>query len=118
MPWPSIDPGKLRHRITIQSYGPVSPAAMDAGGPVMDWSTFTTAYAFIDPTAAEDIIRSGQIVSQQEIPITIRWQPGITSSMRVVSDDTSSTFVIKGIINHEDRNVLLTLLCLGIGSNQ
>lgn len=118
MAWPSIDPGKLRHLVTIQSYGPTNPASFDAAGSVNGWTDFTTAYAFIDPMHAEDMLRAGQASAQVEIPITIRWQPGITAGMRVISNDTNSTFVIRGIINHEDRNVLLTLTCLGIGANE
>lgn len=81
--------------------------------------------AEISPAAARDIVRSGQTVTQTEIPITMRWMPGIQSNFiiqRLESQNgvytVQAQYIVKGILNVDERNRKMTLVCLGIGLNQ
>ena len=110
-----MNAGALRHPITILQ----AAITTDQSGQVEDWqnpSVYLQAWAEIAPASANDVIRSGQIVSQVMIPITMRYYPGITSNMRVLYKD--STYIIKGILNVEERNRALTLMCLALGDNE
>ena len=111
----STSAGDLRHPITIIQAAITS----DQSGQVEDWenpSIYVRAWAEIAPASANDIIRSGQTVSQVMIPITMRYYPGITSNMRVQYND--NTYIIKGILIEEERILILTLMCLALGNNE
>jgi SPP1 family predicted phage head-tail adaptor len=110
--WPSIDPGRMVHRITILKQTP----GVDISGAVVTWSEFVTAWAAIDPVRGTDIIRSGQDTTQLYLTITMRWQAGILPSMRVRSNN--GTYIIQAIQNPGERNVLLVLTCVALTANQ
>ena len=118
MPWPAIDPGKLRHLLIFYLAQPTSPASYDAGGPVTAPTEILRAYGSSDPATASDVIKGGQTVSEAFIPLVVRYDSRIQQNMTVLNTTTNSTYVVRGIINHEDRNVLLTLQCVAIGANQ
>lgn len=112
----SLDFGKLRHAVTIQSFGPTSPATFDASGPVRAWGTYTTAMAAIKTVRGTDVIRSGQVTTQLFLTVTMWWQSGILPNMRVLNDN-GSKYVIQSIENILELNTILVLNCLGIGAN-
>jgi SPP1 family predicted phage head-tail adaptor len=112
MSWPSIDPGKLAHQITILQ----QTRSSDVSGTVAVWTPLLTTYAAIEPVRGTDIIRSGQATTQLFLTVTIRWQPSIQPNMRVQSN--SGTYVIQSIENPGERNILLILNCLGLGANE
>lgn len=109
--YPSIDAGRLRHRITI-----LQPSTTSGiGGAEVTYTPLCTCYAAIEPTTATDVIRAGQTVAEVEIPITIRYRAGILPDMKVQRAN-GSTYVVKGIINVDERDVLLTLMCVALGN--
>lgn len=110
--WPSIDPGKLRHQITI--YRQV--AATDASGVTVGWEVFLNTYAAIEPWKATDIMRSGQTISELTLPIHIMYQAGILPNMEVQA--LNGRYIIQDILNPLELNVSLTLMCLAFGANQ
>lgn len=112
----SLDFGKLRHAITIQTFGPPSPQTYDSSGPVRGWNTFTTALAAIETVRGTDVIRSGQITTQLFLTVTMWWQAGILPNMRVVSDN-GSEYVIESVENILELNVVAVLNCIAIGLN-
>jgi len=118
MPWPSIDAGKLRHLLIFYSQAPANPVAYDAGGPKTSTTEVGRAYASSDPNDAGDVIRGGQTVSEESIPLTMRYQSWVKPSLIVTNTTNGSSYVIRGVINHEDRGVLLTLKCVAYGANQ
>ena len=109
MPWPSINPGRLVHRVELQK-----PAKLaDAFGQTQEsWSSVSSAWAAIDPVRGLDLIRSGQETNQQFVTITMWWQDGITNDMRVSTQN--GKYLVQSIENPGERNVLLVLTCLGI----
>jgi head-tail adaptor len=63
-----------------------------------------------------DVLRGGQDTTKLFLTVTIRWQTGIVPTMRVQS--LNGTYVIQAVENPGERNVILTLRCLGLGVNQ
>jgi head-tail adaptor len=63
-----------------------------------------------------DLVRSGQDTSLVFITVTIRWQPGITSAMRIQT--ATGTYSIQAVENVLERNRRLNLLCLALGANE
>lgn len=109
--YPSIDAGRLRHRVTILQPTVTSGIA----GAEVDYTALCTCYAAIEPASATDVIRAGQTVAEVQVPITIRYRSTVQPDMLVQRAD-GSRYVIKGIINVDERNVLMTLMCVGLGN--
>jgi head-tail adaptor len=110
-----IRAGFLRHPIQInqQSTGP----GYDAAGPVESWSPFATnVMAQIGPARATDRIQNGQTTTETIIPITIRYLPGVLPNMQVVALSSGAVYIIQGIINMDERNVVMELECLSLGN--
>lgn len=111
--WPANDPGEYRHQVTIMKQAP----GTDKSGAVMSWVKFAACYAAIDPASARDMIRSGQTTSEVETPIRMNYLKGVTSDMQVWAAN-GSKYVVRGIINPQEMNVSLTLMCVALGLNQ
>ncbi|SDE20958.1 phage head-tail adaptor, putative, SPP1 family [Desulfuromonas thiophila] len=96
----------FRHPATIVADG----EAIGAGG-VIDKAVTSvcTTRAAIWPTSAREArenMREGVTVTHN---IRIDYRPGINETMRVLFDGRS--FEIKGIVNPEEANLYLDLLC-------
>jgi SPP1 family predicted phage head-tail adaptor len=106
--WPQIDPGKLVHRIQLQtqtmvgdSFGQLQPV----------WTTTFTTWASIEPVRGLDLIRSGQETTQLFLTVTIPWQAGVLAKMRVLTVDNEA-YIIQSIEDPLHRHVILILNCL------
>lgn len=113
---PTLNIGSLRHTITIQTSGPTSPPTTNAAGPVLTWTTLTTAQAAIEMVRGTDVIKGGQIATQLYLTLALWYVPGVAPNMQVVSDN-GSTYVIQSVENVLEMNVVLVLNCLGLGLN-
>ena len=114
--WPVEDVGRLRHAITIQRQAVASPPAVDAAGPVMAWTDFLTGVmAAMEVMPGREVIRSGQVTSQLYVTVTMWYQPGVSSNMRVVGDN-GSVYSILAVENVAEMEVVLQLRCLGLGA--
>lgn len=124
--WPSIDPGQLRTPVLIQAKLPTSPPSYNSAGEVFTWQTIlggggTLGYVFanIDPMRAMDRIQGGQNVSQVGVPITMRFHPLITAECRIVKYlGRQSTYLIRGPVNMDERDVLVEWDCISLGDNE
>ena len=110
--WPQIDPGKMVHQVTILQQQTIQ----DISGASTQWVPFVTTWAEIIPVRGIDVVRSGQDTTQLFLTVKIRWQTGILAKMRVQS--LNGQYVIQAIENPGERNVILVLTCLGLGSNE
>jgi SPP1 family predicted phage head-tail adaptor len=110
--WPSIDPGKMVHQITLLQQQTVT----DISGTTIRWVPFVRTWAQIDPVKGSDVLRSGQATTQLFLTVKIRWQTGVLPNMRVQS--LNGTYVIQAIENPGERNVILILNCLALALNQ
>lgn len=108
--WPQIDPGKMVHQITILQ----SQVVQGLSGAETQWVPFVQTWAEIVPVRGIDVVRSGQDTTQLFLTVRIRWQTGIQAKMRVQS--FNGNYVIQAIENPGERNIILVLTCLALGS--
>lgn len=98
--------GRLRHRIVIEE----SIAGRDSfGAEVSEWSQFAKVWADVSPVSGREFIAFKQINAEITTKVTIRYTAGVTTEMRVLFDNR--IFEITSIINPEEKNVSLLLMC-------
>lgn len=106
MPWPSIEPGRLRHPITL-----LAPAtALTAGGTEASYAPWLSTRAAIETLRGTDTQRNGQATAQTNLLVTLRYRAGVTAAMRVQT--ATAVYIIQSIENVEERNKVLKLTCL------
>jgi head-tail adaptor len=106
MPWPVFDPGRMRHQIEIQKPTP----GYDGSGATIVWKAFITAYAAIEPIRGTDVVRGGQVTTQNYTTVTMMYQSGINASYRVHC--LKGTFVIQSVEVPLECDTLLILNCV------
>ena len=106
------------------------PGPIGAAGATTTLQLFAgPLFAEISPASARDLMRSGQAVAQTAVPITIRYQPGMETKIRanmIVQRMQSkqgqyyvtSSYIVQGLLNVDERNWKLTMMCLALGANQ
>lgn len=114
MKWPTVDPGNMRSRVAILRQ--TAPTTDISGTVEGGWETFLTTWARVEPLTGKESVRNGQTTAQLQILVTILYQPGILSNMRVRSDN--GTYLIQAIANPEELNYRLNLICLALGENE
>lgn len=98
--------GELRHKITIQLNQPIR----NSYGELEDnWINVTTVWASIEVLRGREYFAAQQINEQITAKITIRYITGITTKMRVLFKDR--IFDILAVLNHDERNIELNLMC-------
>jgi SPP1 family predicted phage head-tail adaptor len=110
--WPSIDPGEMVHQVSLLQ----AQAATDISGTVTAWVPFATIWAAINPVRGTDVLKSGQATTQLFLTVKIWWMRGVEPNMRVQSKN--GTYIIQSVENPGERNVILVLNCLALGTNQ
>ena len=101
--------GKLRHRITIQQYALGSPQRNASGELDGSWTAYLTVSASVDPVSGREPWLAQAHLSEVSHKVHIRYRAGITHDMRVLYG--SRVFEIKAVLNFEERNRELLLLC-------
>lgn len=101
-----INPGELRHRITIQKlnnsqneYGEVSEL----------WEDILNVRAGIYPISGKEFFAAETVNSEITHKVKIRYIEGITPNMRIKFNNR--IFSIESVINFQERNIELQLLC-------
>ncbi len=106
-----VDIASLRHKILIRQRSSGTPDA--SGQRSYTYSTVATTRASIGPISSREVERAHSFGANTSFLIKIRYRPSITSAMQVVfaGNGVSRTFVINGIINPEEQNIMLHLFC-------
>lgn len=104
--------GDLRHSVTLLQ----QQATTDEAGSVVNWVSFASVRAAIEPVSGMELIQAGVDATQTYLTLKIRYIPGVTAAMRVQA--TNGTYVIASVENVLERNRVLKLTCLGVGANQ
>ena len=112
MNWPSLDPGDMRHQITILA----AARGSDASGSTVTMVPFASAYAKIVVVRGTDVIRAGQVTTQLFLTISIWYQAGILADMQVQA--LNGLYVIQSVENVSELGVVLVLNCLALSQNQ
>ena len=106
-PWPSIDPSRLRHQISIQQQ---STTQDRFGAPSLTWTTVRTTSGGLNVVSLKEAFGDGQLTAQETDIWTVRWTAGIQPGMQIVFG--SNTWKVQDASNVMQRNITLHLLCL------
>lgn len=101
-----MNPGDLRHRITIQQ---LIETRNELGEVVQSWQDFATVWAAIEPLRGREYFDSQQINAEVTTRIRIRYRPGIKPKMRAVYG--TRIFDIQSVIDIEERHQEIHLMC-------
>lgn len=110
----TLDAGKLRHRVTIQS--PVRVQNSATGELTTTWVDVHVAVpAAIEPLSVKDFLQSGADQSHITARITIRWLSGLVPTMRLVGAcgcHSGKVYSIKGLLEDKDTGTdYVTMPC-------
>jgi len=98
--------GKMRYRVKVQR----ATNTRDAGGGLSQtFSPVTTIFANIKPKNANSIYRQGILQEKVTHEITIRYMKNIDTNSKITYG--TRQFAVNGIINVDERDRFLTLLC-------
>ncbi|QRN84841.1 phage head closure protein [Clostridia bacterium] len=98
--------GRLRKQIAIE----VSMTGRDSfGAETSEWVQFAKVWAEVSPISGKEYVSFSQVNAEITTKITIRYLAGLTTEMRVLFKDR--IFEIISIINYEEKNVSLLLMC-------
>lgn len=103
-----INPGEYRHIITIQKKTDIQN---EYGEEIEEWADVVTTRAGLYPISGKEFFAAETINSEVTHKVNIRYIPNkvITPDMRVKFGDR--TFHINSVINFQERNVELQLMC-------
>lgn len=93
-------------RVELQAYSSLSDGM---GGHVATWTTEDTVWAAIWPVSANEMIRGLSPTMTATHRVQIRYHDGLKPSWRVKFGNRY--FAIESIINREEKDVQLDLLC-------
>lgn len=111
---PSIAPigiSRLRHEVILVQRENVQ--ADTFGQTAGSYKPFAITRAQVRPAGAGEIERAHSFGSKTNFVVEIRWRRGVTVAMQVRF--RGRTFLINGIINLEERKILLQLYCEELG---
>jgi len=110
-----INPGRLRHTITL-----LEPTnTMGVSGMVTTYAPENppvTALAEIKYVRGVDVIKSGQVVSQTYLSVTIRYNPAFAAGKRIQKWN-GEQYIIQAVENVREMNAYMVLTCLGLAPN-
>jgi len=106
--------GRLRHRLILQSR---SESRDTYGGAVTTWSTEATVWGAIEPLSGREYFANQQTQSEARVRVVIRYQSSIDETWRVKHG--GKYYEIVDVLNHDERNRMMTLMCLqGVKSDE
>ena len=97
--------GRLRHRVTFQTFTTVTDAG---GGETKDWVDGDTVWAAIEPLSGSERIEAMQVSPSLSHRIRIRHRDGITAAVRLQHD--GRTFDITAVFDPDGRRAELEIL--------
>lgn len=107
-PWPSINPGMLRHQIAIQAQ---SSAQDSVGQSLLTWNTVRTTNGGLNVVTMKEAFGEGQLTAQETDIWTVRWSSvPILPGMQIVFG--GQTWKVQVPNNVARRNVVVHMLCL------
>lgn len=101
-----IPAGDLDKRVILEGRATAKNAAGEAVG---EWAEIVTVWANIRPASSREILLTGSAASQATLTVTIRYRTGITAKNRVRFG--TRILDVSGVINPDERNEELRLLC-------
>lgn len=99
--------GKLRFPATVEE---VTETKNSYGESTVSWSTRSHTRASIRPLNGREYFDQAKAESEVSHKVVIRYEDGITTKMRI--NYSNRIFDIQSILNVDERNRQLTLMCL------
>lgn len=109
----TLDTGKLRHRVTLES--PTEDQDAETGAVVMVWSAEATVWAAIEPISVRDFIAADERQSRVTARIVIRHRSDVDASWRVTHG--GKVYQIVGVLADQDSGREFITLAVGEGVN-
>lgn len=101
-----IEAGRLRHRVAIQS---ATEAQNDLGEVEKTWATTATVWGAVEPLTGRELWQAQQVSAEITHRVRMRYRSGLTPKNRILFG--SRILEINAILNPEERNIDLELLC-------
>ena len=101
-----MDAGLMRHRITVQTLG---EKQNERGEIESDWVDVWKGRASINPLSGRDFVAAMQEHAQVTHKVTIRYNPAIKTTMRIMYGDR--VFDILHIIDTWEQHREMVLMC-------
>ena len=98
--------GRLRHRLAIQT---VTETQNAVGELTRAWATVTTVWGDIQPIGGTERLAGEQITAEVSHRVWLRYTTYVVPEARIVFD--SRTFDVLSVINRDERNYMMELLC-------
>ena len=109
-----IDPGRLRHRVTLHQTG--DPVPDGTGGYTEGLTTLVSrAPAAVEQATSSNLERLGAntISPMATHLVTLRYVPGVTTKTEVIFHDvTDRALAITGVFDFQARHRVLELACV------
>lgn len=99
--------GRLRHQVTIQNYSESQDST--TGEVTKSWTEFATVRAAIEPLRGKEFFESQERFGVTMHRVIIRYLAGVNDTMRVKFG--SRILAIKAVLNKDERNRWLELMC-------
>ena len=106
MIWPSLNPGELRHRVTVLA----ETVTANAAGSDTTLSPVISAWAKIEPMTGTDVIRSGQNITQLPVVVSMYYDARVQPNMQLQAPN--GRYAIQAIRNVLELNAVMELTCL------
>ncbi len=103
-----MEAGKLRHPITILTLA--DTRGLTFGEAKLFATTFASVWASVEPLSGRELVNSDRTIGVISHRIRLRYLAGVTDKMQVQYG--SRIFNIVSVINKEERNTELELMCL------
>jgi len=104
-----VNPGRLRHRVTIQRPAASSPlnGFGEPGGPAV---TFAAAYASIQALQGREFEAAQRLWADARFLVELQYLAGVTTEMRIL-DDEGRTLNILDVEDPEGNRARLVMYC-------
>ena len=101
-----INPGKLRHRISILYK---DTGARDADGyPVEEWRELFKTWASFEAISGREYFAAAAVQAEQQVRFTMRYRAEITTDKRILFD--GKEYDIKAVIDKDGRKEYLQVM--------
>jgi len=98
--------GKLNKRVQLQE---PAETQNSTGEEIQSYSTYTTVWASIEPLQGRELEHAQQISAEVSHRVKIRYNANVAAKDRVIYG--SRTLEIEAVLNPEERNEELILMC-------
>lgn len=112
MIWPILNPGELRHRVTVLA----ETATVNAAGTDTALVPVISAWAKLEPMKGTDVIRSGQNITQLPVMVSMYYDARVQPNMQLQT--LNGRYAIQAIRNVLELNAVMELTCLAIAGSE